>query len=693
MREEENTGGRNQEMFQASHLFLLVSYTIISVVLIFEAVMLSWEIWALPLVALGVGLSWYLHISGKIPEYYRLWIYTTFILMTFFYYGIHWTSFYDLAPVISYFILLFSVTGVERFVTVCQIVYYLVMLYDIVAMLRAGETFDFLNISRILLHMLMIFMIGYVSKLIIRRRRSVYLKLDQEITGLRSITQSMDRFLTTVSHEIRTPINVVIGLTTMVLKREENEESRKDLNSILSAGYRAAGQIDDVLDYTELDLDRLGVANEVYMIASLINDLVTELKMQQNIVHELIFDVDAETPAAFIGDSEKIRKILRHLITNGMKFTKKGGVYARIYTMERDYGVNLCIEITDTGIGMKEEEIDRIFEQFYQTDTARGRAAGGFGIGMTIVHGLVQSMGGFIHIDSELNVGTSVIVSIPQKVADPSRCMYLSDRNSIRVGGYLRFSRAEVPRVREFYNSMVSHMEKGLGITIHRAENISDLNRLMLTWDLTHIIVGDTEYLQETEAIEELAKRTVVIVVAEDSFQVREDSAVRILRKPFYCFPIVSLLDETQKKEPRTADLDIRRYLSGAEILVVDDEPMNLLVARGIFGEYGMRVETATNGPEAIRLCRKKRYDIIFMDHMMPDMDGVEAMKLIRSDAGKRDEDLIIIALTANAVSSAKEMFLQEGFDGFIPKPIELPVLERVLVKAIKRLPRQQKHS
>ncbi|MBQ8971438.1 MAG: HAMP domain-containing histidine kinase, partial [Lachnospiraceae bacterium] len=420
MREEETTD-RNHEMFQASHLFLLVSYTIISAVLIFEAIMLGWEIWALPLVALGVGLSWYLHISGKIPEYYRLWIYTTFILMTFFYYGIHWTSFYDMAPVISYFILLFSVTGVEHFVTVCQVVYYLVMLYDIVSMLRGGETFDFLSISRILLHMLMIFMIGYVAKLIIRRRRAVYAKLDQEITGLRNVTRSMDRFLTTVSHEIRTPINVVVGLTGMVLKREEKEENRKDLNSILSAGYRAAGQIDDVLDYTELDMERLGVANEVYMISSLINDLVTELKLQQNITHELIFDVDAKTPTAFIGDSEKIKKILRHLITNGMKFTKKGGVYARIYTMERDYGVNLCIEITDTGIGMKEEEIDRIFEQFYQTDTAKGRASGGFGIGMTIVHGLVQSMGGFIHIDSELSVGTTVVVSIPQKIADPSR--------------------------------------------------------------------------------------------------------------------------------------------------------------------------------------------------------------------------------------------------------------------------------
>ncbi|MBO4338260.1 MAG: response regulator, partial [Lachnospiraceae bacterium] len=174
----------------------------------------------------------------------------------------------------------------------------------------------------------------------------------------------------------------------------------------------------------------------------------------------------------------------------------------------------------------------------------------------------------------------------------------------------------------------------------------------------------------------------IVAVVADGSFVPKEGSRVRIVPKPFYCFPVISILntDVGQLEEEEG-----RLYTKGVRALVVDDEPMNHIVAKGIFTRYGMVVSSVNSGFEAIDYIRANDVDIIFMDHMMPGMDGVEAMKRIRSVYGKDRKDVPIVALTANAVSTAREMFLREGFDGFVAKPIELSELERVLKKVLPK--------
>jgi CheY-like chemotaxis protein/HPt (histidine-containing phosphotransfer) domain-containing protein len=174
----------------------------------------------------------------------------------------------------------------------------------------------------------------------------------------------------------------------------------------------------------------------------------------------------------------------------------------------------------------------------------------------------------------------------------------------------------------------------------------------------------------------------VVAVVANEGMILPRNSRVKILEKPFYCFPVVSILNSTvNSKEERVKKL----RCDGVRALVVDDESMNLVVAKSIFGRYGMKVITVTSGQESIDICREKVFDIIFMDHMMSGMDGVEAMKRIRTDVSGLNGSIPIVALTANAMSSAKQMFLSEGFDGFVSKPVEIEELERVLKQVLPK--------
>ena len=174
----------------------------------------------------------------------------------------------------------------------------------------------------------------------------------------------------------------------------------------------------------------------------------------------------------------------------------------------------------------------------------------------------------------------------------------------------------------------------------------------------------------------------VVAVVANDDIVLPRNSRVKVLEKPFYCFPVVSILNSSVNSKEESVK---KLRCDGVRALVVDDESMNLVVAKSIFSRYGMKVTTVNSGQESIDICRQKVFDIIFMDHMMSGMDGVEAMKRIRTDVSGLNGSIPIVALTANAMSSAKQMFLAEGFDGFVSKPVEVVELERVLKQVLPK--------
>ncbi|SDJ14420.1 Signal transduction histidine kinase [Lachnospiraceae bacterium G41] len=668
--------------FQASHLMLLIGYTILAVILVVESFLMGWEKWALIPITVGMVFSWIFHIRQLLSTNARLWFYAILMMFSFFFYGIHQTSTFDLAVVMSGIMVLYTLTGKKGLINFAVITYYLSMGYAITVMILAGEEFDSLVISRTVMHCLIIFLIGWFSKAIIDKWTQVLDKSKDEIVMLTDATNRLNDFLANVSHELRTPVNAVIGLSGICIDKEEKDDIRRDMISVRNAGRKVAEQIGDILDYSEIDRKNIVVNNEDYILSSILNDLVTEIREYKSKDVELIIDVDPAIPSVMNSDATKIKKILRALISNGLKYTHEGGVYVRISCEEQDYGVNLSIEVTDTGIGMTEEELERVYERFYQVDSGRARLGGGLGLGLSIVSGFVSLLGGFMIIKSKPDVGTTVHVSLPQTVVDASSCMSVNNPDKLCLGAFLHFEKFENPVVREYYNSMVLNIVNGLGIQMHRVDNTDNLKRLKESLHMTHLFVGEEEYCSDIELMEELAKEMIVVVVANADFTLPAKSNARIMEKPFYCFPVTAILNtdiNTRIKEGG------KLRLNGVRALVVDDEPMNLVVGKSIFKRYGMVVSTATSGPESIDICREKQFDIIFMDHMMGGMDGVEAMKKIRGDVTGLDNNVPIVALTANAMSSAKQMFLSEGFDGFVSKPIEIEELERVLKQVLPK--------
>ncbi len=668
--------------FQASHLMLLIGYSILAVILVVESFLMGWEKWALIPITIGMIFSWIFHIRQLLSTNARLWFYAILMMFSFFFYGIHQTSTFDLAVVMAGIMVLYTLTGKKALINFAVITYYLSMGYEITVMALSGEEFDSLVISRTVMHCLIIFLIGWFSKAIIDKWTQVLDKSKDEIVMLTDATNRLNDFLANVSHELRTPVNAVIGLTGICIDKEDKEDIRRDMIAVRNAGRKVAEQIGDILDYSEIDRKNIVVNNEDYMLSSILNDLVTEIREYKSKDVELIIDVDPSIPSVMNSDATKIKKILRALISNGLKYTHDGGVYVRISCEEQDYGVNLSIEVTDTGIGMSEEELERVYERFYQVDSGRARLGGGLGLGLSIVSGFVSLLGGFMIIKSKPDVGTTVHVSLPQTVVDASSCMSVNNPDKLCLGAFLHFEKFENPVVREYYNSMVLNIVNGLGIQMHRVDNTDNLKRLKESLPMTHLFVGEEEYCSDIELMEKLAKDMIVVVVANQDFTLPAKSNARILEKPFYCFPVTAILNtdiNTRVKEGG------KLRLNGVRALVVDDEPMNLVVGKSIFKRYGMVVSTATSGPESIDICREKQFDIIFMDHMMGGMDGVEAMKKIRGDVTGLDNNVPIVALTANAMSSAKQMFLSEGFDGFVSKPIEIEELERVLKQVLPK--------
>ena len=211
------------------------------------------------------------------------------------------------------------------------------------------------------------------------------------------------------------------------------------------------------------------------------------------------------------------------------------------------------------------------------------------------------------------------------------------------------------------------------------AEEIRDLTDQKM---LTHLFTGQPEYMTNPDFFEELSEVCQIIVITGNDMRLPRGSSVRQIRMPISGFSIVQALRDDQQARDNAEIFGMgRMYCPGVRALVVDDENMNLVVAKGILRDYKISVDTALSGAEAIEKCSSSDYDIIFMDHMMPDMDGIEAAKRIRRLSTEKKQ--VIVALTANAVSGAREMFLSEGFDEFISKPIELTVLERVLRKVL----------
>ncbi|MGN1090254.1 MAG: ATP-binding protein, partial [Huintestinicola sp.] len=410
---------------------------------------------------------------------------------------------------------------------------------------------------------------------------------------------------------------------------------------------------------------------------SLINDLTSiVLTRIGNKDIEFTMDISPTLPRRLMGDNIRIRQILINLLTNAVKFTSKGEVHLKLDCEDRGNGVTLLkAEVSDTGIGIKKDDLSKLFQSFQQVDSKRNRNIEGTGLGLAISQQLLRLMNGSISVDSEYNKGSVFSFELPQKIITDSTDAYVScEQLSAVVLAENVFVKAQLMRDLEKAGISAYDMDS------YPAANGSKPDYIIVERSLV------TDNLKDFFANESSVKCIII-----DNFNsVLNDSSdnIKIIRKPVYSmnlYPTLGICEEYIREESNSLD-DFVFTAPDAKILIVDDNPINLTVAKGLLDPLNMQIDLAGSGAETIKMVKEKKYDLVFMDHMMPEVDGIETTHIIRRLIPTY-ADVPIIALSANAVSGAKEMFLNEGMNDFVAKPIET---KTIVSKLRKWLPQEK---
>ncbi len=680
MRAEEQT---------SRHLLLAVISTVFAGVLSVTTVVMGWELWMVALMAAGCFSVWFLHIARVGTDAFYENLCTGLMLVEFFFFSVHETSLFEMPAVACILLLALFALNKRWILYALMSLYVLVLLYHAFILHTISYPMELRAVFRLGLGAVITFSAAALARYWINRRNLQRSWYERVFAELETVGRQNAVFLSNVSHELRTPINMVIGISEVALSKDISPDIREDMASIKMAGKRLSNQINNMLDYTEIVEGTLTPAKKEYLITSVLNDVITMTALQSNRQHlELVFDIDPKVPAGLIGDSEKISHVLKILVENSIKFTEEGGVNVRIGFRREEYGVNLIVDIRDTGIGMTDSQLTQMYDVFYQADSGSSRLAGGLGLGLPIARGLLNAMGGFIHFDSQGQQGLLAHIAIPQGVSDDQPCIVLNHPERFCIACYFKPEKYSCDEVRGYYDGLIMNLVEGLSVKGYQVHNFEGLLKLQRSQTLTHVFIAQGEYQENPDYYEKLAGTLRVVVIAEREFTLPGKSRLLIIHKPFSALSVANLLNGELGERGFAEDQAAGRKpftCVGIQALAVDDEEMNLVVAKGVLGSYGIQVDTCLSGKEAVAQCSRNAYDIVFLDHMMPGVDGVETLKRIRELRGGIYQDLPVIALTANTVSGAREMFRSEGFTEFVPKPIERTVLERVLRKVLPK--------
>lgn len=506
---------------------------------------------------------------------------------------------------------------------------------------------------------------------------------------LEEAKRAKDDFMANISHEIRTPLNSIIGIGNELLDAKVDDVTKEQLYDITVAGKNLMSLVSDILDFSELEADTIELKFEPYNITSVINDVVnmaSAWNKEKNL--ELIVDCEANLPNSLLGDSHKIYRVILHLMNNAVKFTERGGVILFIGGRKEQYGMNLMIRVQDTGIGMRSEDVEALKNTYNQVDSRRDRKYGGIGLGLAISRKLVAKMGGHMHIESVPQVGTTITVIIPQKSLTDVPIVSVKDPEEKKAAFYVNVDRYQYGQIREGYLECIQRMSQQLQVKAVKCSTMQELKHSMETEQFGFVFTADEEYLENKEYFDRLSEQLQVVLMVNRDFDLKMvGRKIQLIYRPLHVFSVATVLNGERLQQ----DIYEERWhkdrfqVENAHILVVDDSAMNLKVAASMLRHYGVEIETALSGKEAIEKVSRKNYDLIFMDHMMPEMDGVECMQRLHELPVVRECHTPIVALTANAIGGAREMLMDEGFDDFVAKPIEKSAMERVLRKFLDK--------
>jgi signal transduction histidine kinase/CheY-like chemotaxis protein len=507
--------------------------------------------------------------------------------------------------------------------------------------------------------------------------------------------QTKSSFLANMSHEMRTPMNAITGMAELLLRGNLSNDARGYAQDIKQAAANLLSIINDLLDFSKIEAGKLEIIPAQYLLASLINDVVSIIRMRlAEKPIRLYTNIDSKIPHSLIGDEVRLRQIMLNLLSNAVKYTEKGRIGLFITQKKRNDGkIWLKMTVCDTGFGIKPEDQKRLFGDFVQIDTKRNRKIEGTGLGLPITRRLCKAMGGSISMESEFGTGSSFTVIVPQTIDSDIPFAKVEEPEKKKVLVYER---------RGTYTESLCWSMENMNIPYTLMQDYDSFAKALFSEKWFFVFSGEGIYNQIQPLMEKPesdfygGKKPSVAIMVDWGIKSYVPN-VRFLFTPVLSLSIANALNgQADRREYSQSASLIRCVFQNAKILVVDDISTNLKVAQGLLSPYKAHVHICLSGSEAVDLVKQHDYDIIFMDHMMPGMDGIEAMETIRAwkkeqekPDGTQQKEIAIVALTANAVSGMREMFIEKGFNDFLAKPIDVSKLDEILARWIPKEKRQ----